>query len=98
MKDRRLLIIFGIVLVDMLSFSLVLPLLPYFAKNFGWARSQITLGFPIAAILTLWVGPLLVPKLSPRKSIVIGTGLTCLALSAASFAGGTVYYLRRREP
>ena len=35
MKDRRLLIIFGIVLVDMLSFSLVLPLLPYYAKEFG---------------------------------------------------------------
>jgi DHA1 family tetracycline resistance protein-like MFS transporter len=35
LKDRRLLIIFGIVLVDMLSFSLVLPLLPYYAKTFG---------------------------------------------------------------
>lgn len=35
MKDRRLLIIFSVVLVDMLSFSLVLPLLPYYAKTFG---------------------------------------------------------------
>ena len=66
----------------------------YFAKNFGWARSQITLGFPIAAILTLWVGPLLVPRLSPRKSIVIGTGLTFLAFLGFSQMGGnlTVYY------
>jgi hypothetical protein len=35
LKDRRLLIIFGIVLVDMLSFSLVLPMLPDYAKLFG---------------------------------------------------------------
>ncbi len=35
LKDRRLLIVFGIVLVDMLSFSLVLPLLPYYAEQFG---------------------------------------------------------------
>ena len=35
MKDRRLLVIFGIVLVDMLSFSLVLPMMPDYAKLFG---------------------------------------------------------------
>ncbi len=66
----------------------------YFAKNFGWARSQITLGFPIAAILTLWVGPLLVPKLSPRTSIMIGTGLSFLAFLGFSRMTGslTVYY------
>ncbi len=66
----------------------------YFAKNFGWARSQITLGFPIAAILTLWVGPLLVPRLSPRRSIIIGTGLTFLAFLGFSQMGGSlpVYY------
>ncbi|MBV8569936.1 MAG: hypothetical protein JO319_04935, partial [Acidobacteriaceae bacterium] len=29
----------------------------YFQKNFHWDISQITLGFPVAAILTLWVGP-----------------------------------------
>ena len=39
MKDRRLLIVFGIVLVDMLSFSLVLPLLPGYAKEFGASPS-----------------------------------------------------------
>jgi MFS family permease len=66
----------------------------YFQKNYGWARSQITLGFPIAAILTLWVGPLLIPKLSPRKSIVIGTGLSFLAFLGFSRMTGNlmVYY------
>jgi MFS family permease len=66
----------------------------YFAKNYGWARSQITLGFPIAAILTLWVGPVLVPKLSPRKSLLIGTGLSFLAFFGFSRMTGdlTMYY------
>ena len=66
----------------------------YFAKDFGWARSQITLGFPLAALLPLRVGPLLVPKLSPRKSIIIGTGLTALAFFGFSQMTGSlaVYY------
>ena len=51
----------------------------YYEKSFGWSRSDITSGFPIAAILTIWVGPLLVPKFSPRLMIVAGTGLTFLA-------------------
>ncbi len=54
----------------------------YFQKSFGWDLKQITLGFPLAAILTLWVGPLLVPRFSPRKLILVGTAFT-----AASFFG-----------
>ncbi|MBV8569521.1 MAG: MFS transporter [Acidobacteriaceae bacterium] len=51
----------------------------YFQKNFHWDISQITLGFPVAAILTLWVGPVLIPRFSPRKLIVAGTGFTALS-------------------
>ena len=54
MKDRRLLIIFGIVLVDMLSFSLVLPLLPYFAKTFGAnpiVTGLIASAYPLAQVI-----------------------------------------------
>ncbi len=35
MKNNRLLIIFLIVFVDLLGFSLILPLLPYYAETFG---------------------------------------------------------------
>jgi MFS family permease len=52
----------------------------YFQKNFGWSLAQITLGFPIAALLTIWIGPLLVPRFSQRKLILFGTGLTAVAL------------------
>ena len=51
----------------------------YFQKSFHWDLSQITLGFPLAAILTLWVGPVLIPRFSPRKLILAGTAFTALA-------------------
>lgn len=51
MKNRRLAIIFAIVLVDMLSFSIVLPLLPYLAKEIGASPFQTGLlaaAYPLA--------------------------------------------------
>ncbi len=47
--------------------------------GFGWSRPDITLGFPLAALFTLWAGPLLVHRFSPRKLILLGTALTCFA-------------------
>ncbi len=66
----------------------------YYEKAFGWSRPDITLGFPLAATLTLWVGPLVVPKFSPRWLIVIGTGLTALAFIGFSQMRGSLpfYY------
>jgi MFS family permease len=51
----------------------------YFQKSFHWSLKEITFGFPVAALLTIWVGPLLVPRFSPRKLIIAGTGFTALA-------------------
>jgi len=51
----------------------------YFQKSFHWDLSQITLGFPLAAVFTIWVGPVLIPRFSPRKLIIAGAGLTALA-------------------
>ena len=65
----------------------------YFQKTYGWELKQITLGFPIAALLTLWVGPLLIPLISPRKLIVAGTGLTAIAFFGfASMSGSLLVY------
>lgn len=66
----------------------------YYKNAFHWQLHDITLGFPLAALLTLWVGPVLVPRFSPRKLIVIGTGLTLLAFVGFSQMTGNinVYY------
>jgi MFS family permease len=62
--------------------------------GFGWATKDITLGFPLAALLTLWVGPVLVPRFSPRKLIMAGTALTAAACFGFSSMTGSlpVYY------
>jgi MFS family permease len=66
----------------------------YYRNAFHWKLHDITLGFPLAALLTLWVGPLLVPRFSPRKLLVAGTALTLLAFVGFSQMTGniTVYY------
>lgn len=66
----------------------------YYEKSFNWSRPEITFGFPLAATLTLWVGPLVVPRFSPRLLIVVGTGLTALAFLGFSKMSGslTTYY------
>lgn len=62
----------------------------YFQRSFGWSRSQITLGFPLAAILTIWVGPVLVPRFSQRKLILFGTASTAAALAGFAWMRGSL--------
>jgi MFS family permease len=66
----------------------------YFQKDYGWSRSAMTFGFPLAALLTLWVGPVIIPRFSPRKLIIAGTGLTFLAFLGFSQMGSSLpwYY------
>jgi MFS family permease len=63
----------------------------YYKNAFHWPLHDITLGFPLAALLTLWVGPVLVPRFSPRKLIVAGTGFTFLAFLGLSRMTGNIY-------
>jgi len=58
----------------------------YYQRDFHWTKQQITFGFPLAALLTLWIGPIVVPRFSPRKLILAGTALT----SAAFIGFGTM--------
>jgi nitrate/nitrite transporter NarK len=58
----------------------------YFQKAYGWRLDQITMGFPLAALLTIWVGPLLIPRFSPRKLILVGTAFTAVARSGFIFS------------
>lgn len=46
-KDKRLIPIFIVVFIDLLGFSLILPLLPYYASTFG--ASPQTIGYLVAS-------------------------------------------------
>ena len=66
----------------------------YFQRACGWSRAQITLGFPLAAILTIWIGPLLIHRFSPRKLIIAGSALTAISLAGFARMGSDlwIYY------
>ena len=61
----------------------------YFRNDHGWTQQAITLGAPIAVLLTIWAGPIIVPRWSPRWLIVIGTGLTFAAFQWFARLGGS---------
>jgi MFS family permease len=63
----------------------------YYEKTFGWARPDITYGYPLAALLTLWVGPVVVHRFSPRWLIIAGTGLTFLSFYGFSTMKGDLF-------
>jgi MFS family permease len=63
----------------------------YFQKAYGWRLDQITMGFPLAALLTIWVGPLLIPRFSPRKLILVGTAFTAVALCGFGLMGSSIW-------
>ncbi|HEX9029853.1 MAG TPA: MFS transporter, partial [Anaerolineales bacterium] len=65
MKNSRLLTIFLIVFVDLLGFSLILPLLPYYAESFGAAPVLVGLLVASYAAAQLIGAPLL-GRLSDR--------------------------------
>jgi MFS family permease len=63
----------------------------YFIKTFGWTAPQVTLGFPLAALPTVIVGPLLIHRFSPRKLILVGTALTCVAFLGWGNMTGSIW-------
>lgn len=61
----------------------------YFRTDHGWTQQTVTLGAPLAVLLTMWAGPIIVPRWSPRWLIVVGTGLTFLAFQWFARLGGS---------
>lgn len=62
----------------------------YFQRSFRWSRAQITLGFPLAALCTIWVGPVLIPRFSQRKLVLLGTASTAAALAGFATMHGSL--------
>lgn len=60
----------------------------YLRDDHGWDPAFVTFGAPVAVLLTIWAGPMIVPKVSPRLLIVIGTGLSFLAFQGFGALSG----------
>ena len=66
----------------------------YFERAYQWSRADVTLGLPLATLITLVAGPHLVPRLAPRTSLITGTLAAALAFLGMSVTGGSrpLYY------
>ena len=65
----------------------------YFRDDHGWPIRLVTLGAPVAVLLTIWAGPVIVPRVSPRLLIIVGTGMTFAAFQwFARLSGATWEY------
>ncbi|MEO7651987.1 MAG: MFS transporter, partial [Bryobacteraceae bacterium] len=67
----------------------------YFIKEFGWSRAATTGGIAIATIIIQPLGGLLVHRFSPRKLILFGAVMLCIALAGFGSGSGSLvlYYL-----
>lgn len=90
LQNKRLAAIFLVVFIDLLGFSLILPLLPYFAKTFNASDFQIGLLVAIYAGAQLVSAPIL-GRLSDRYGrrpllliSIFGTALGFLLLGVAN--------------
>ena len=63
----------------------------YLRDDHGWPVEFVTFGAPLAVLLTIWAGPLIVPRVSPRLLIIIGTGLSFLAFQGFGRLSGNEY-------
>jgi DHA1 family tetracycline resistance protein-like MFS transporter len=90
MKTARLINIFIVVFVDLLGFSLILPLLPYYAEQFGATPAVIGLLTASYAAATL-VGAPLMGRLSDRFGrrliLLLSVAGTLLGFLILGFAG-----------
>ncbi len=95
-SQNRLLTIFLIVFVDLLGFSLILPLLPYYAEEYG--ASEITIGMLTASYAAAQlIGAPILGRLSDqygRRPVLLvsiaGTALGFLLLGLAEVIGRSV--------
>ena len=63
----------------------------YFRDGHTWTQVLVTTGAPLAVLLTIWIGPVIVPKVSPRKLILVGTFLTFLSFQWFGRLSGNEY-------
>ncbi len=90
LKKSPLLPIFLIVLVDVLGLTIILPLLPFYAQNFGASATQVGLLVSTYAVCQLIAGPILgkMSDRSGRKPLLIvsqiGTFIGFLVLASAN--------------
>ncbi len=63
----------------------------YIRDDHSWSQVLITNGAAISVLLTIWMGPLIIPRASPRALILAGTLLTFLSFQWFGRLSGNEY-------
>ena len=90
MKNNHLLIIFVIVFVDLLGFSLILPLLPYYAGTFGadaFVTGLLVASYAVAQLLGAPILGRLSDRFGRRPILLVSIFGTFLGFLLLGFAG-----------
>jgi len=89
MKDHRLFVIFGIVLVDMLSFSLLIPLMPGYAARFGagpFVAGLVLSAYPLMQVIAAPILGRMSDVFGRKPILLLSIGGTAIALIVLGFA------------
>ncbi len=90
MQKNRLLIIFLIVFMDLLGFSLILPLLPYYAQSFGadpFVTGLLVASYAVAQLIGAPVLGRLSDRYGRRPVLLVSIGGTFLGFLLLGLAG-----------
>ena len=93
MRNSRLLTIFFIVFIDLLGFSLILPLLPYYADTYGATPTIIGLLVASYAAAQLIGAPLLgrwSDRIGRKPVLIFSVIGTCFGFLLLGFADSSV--------
>jgi MFS family permease len=89
---RLLLLVCSITLVDTMLYAALVPLLPYYADEFGLSKGQAGLlvgAYALGAFLGAIPGGIAAARFGPRRAVVAGLLLMAVASAAFGFAGSS---------
>ena len=95
----RLLVLFVTAFVDMVGLAMIVPLLPYYATEFGASATMVGLLISAFSLAQLLVAPTwgrLSDRYGRRPAIIAGLLLTAVAYFIFAFAGSVVLLLLSR--
>jgi len=98
-KGQRLFIIFGIVPVDMLSFSLLIPLMPGYAIRFGastFVAGLVLSAYPLMQVIAAPVLGRLSDMFGRKPILLLSIGGTAVALLVLGFANALLMLVASR--
>jgi len=96
---RRLPILFGAVLVDLIGFGIILPLLPFYAERFGGAGIEVGLLVTVYSLIQLFMAPTwgrLSDRFGRRPILIVGLVGSAISYVVFAYAGSlTMLFVAR---